>query len=215
MMRRIMLVSALIAAATSGPMLLAGCAGAVTYPTTMPARVEHSATRNRIAQLGQSQGSYFALCLDPACPSVTLKTPSESTGPTAHAGTEAATSFTGTPAAVPDTLVIQFPSGSAAFGPGEARALSHLSGVMREAGRIAIAGRTDSTGSDAINHRLAWSRARVVADHLRDQLGVAPGRLSWEGRGACCYVGDNRTSIGRQANRRAEVMWHPAPEARP
>jgi outer membrane protein OmpA-like peptidoglycan-associated protein len=87
--------------------------------------------------------------------------------------------------------------------------------VTRGAGRIAIAGRTDSTGSDAVNHRLAWTRARVVADHLRDQLGVAPGRLSWEGRGACCYVGDNRTSIGRQANRRAEVTWHPALEARP
>ena len=214
-MRRIMLVSALIAAATSGPMLLAGCAGAVTHPATMPARVEHSVTRYRIAQFDRGRASHFALCLDPACPSVTPKTPSGSTGPTAHAGTEAATSFTGAPAGLPDTLVIRFESGSAALGPGEARALSQLYGAMRGSGWIAIAGRTDSTGSDAINHRLAWTRARVVADHLRDQLGVAPGRLSWEGRGACCYVGDNRTSIGRQANRRAEVTWHPAPELQP
>lgn len=209
------LMAAFVAVAASGPMLLAGCAGAAKRPDAMSTRGEHPATRFRIAQFNQGHASYFALCLEPACPSVTLKTPSESTGPTGNAGTEVAASFTETLATVHDTLVIQFPSGSAALGPGEARALSQLYVAVRGSGRIAIAGRTDSTGSDAVNHRLAWTRARVVADHLRDQLGVAPGRLSWEGRGACCYVGDNRTSTGRQANRRAEVTWHPLSESQP
>lgn len=215
MRRRIALMAAFVAVSASGPMLLAGCAGAATRPDTMPARAHLPATHFRIAQFNQGRASHFALCLEPACPLVTPKTPSDSTGPAAHAGTEAGTSFTGAHGSVPDTLVIQFPSGSAALGPGEAKALSQLYGATCGSGRIAIAGRTDSTGSDAINHRLAWTRARVVADHLRDQLGVAPGRLSWEGRGACCYVGDNLTSIGRQANRRAEVTWHPSPETGP
>lgn len=215
MTRRTALMAVIAAVSASGPMLLAGCAGAATRTDTMPARADHPATHFRIAQFNQGHVRYFALCLEPACPSVTPKTPSEATDPAAHTDTEARASFTGTPEAVPDTLVIQFPSGSAALGPGEARALSQLSGAMHGTGRIAIAGCTDSTGNDAVNHRLAWARARVVADHLRDQLGVAPGRLSWEGRGACCYVGDNLTSIGRQANRRAEVTWHSFLESQP
>lgn len=181
MTRRTALMAVIAAVSASGPMLLAGCAGAATRTDTMPARADHPATHFRIAQFNQGHVRYFALCLEPACPSVTPKTPSEATDPAAHTDTEARASFTGTPEAVPDTLVIQFPSGSAALGPGEARALSQLSGAMHGTGRIAIAGCTDSTGNDAVNHRLAWARARVVADHLRDQLGVAPGACRGKG----------------------------------
>ncbi|WP_322999362.1 OmpA family protein [Castellaniella sp.] len=68
-------------------------------------------------------------------------------------------------------------------------------------------GYTDTTGSDAINMPLSQRRAGAVTQYLAGQ-GVAPGRLTAEGRGSASPVGDNNTPEGRALNRRVELFLY-------
>lgn len=94
-------------------------------------------------------------------------------------------------------IVIQFDAASAELEPSATAALVQLADQARHAAHITVADGTDSTGGRASNQRLAWQRARAVATFLREQLGIAPARITVDGRGACCYVADNTTSDGR------------------
>jgi outer membrane protein OmpA-like peptidoglycan-associated protein len=68
-------------------------------------------------------------------------------------------------------------------------------------------GYTDSTGSAATNQALSENRARSVNNYLAQQ-GVAPDRLSAEGRGASNPIADNSTAAGRAMNRRVELFLY-------
>ena len=57
----------------------------------------------------------------------------------------------------------------------------------------------------ADNYALSLARARAVADYLAKRLQLDPSRISVEGRGPDQPVADNRTPLGRAANRRVEV----------
>jgi len=83
--------------------------------------------------------------------------------------------------------------------------------VLDEIGRnldknvhVTIVGHTDSTGSDALNEQLSIDRAAAVRDYLSVR-GVAPSRVSVQGRGAREPVASNSTDAGRAANRRVEI----------
>ncbi|MGX0892041.1 OOP family OmpA-OmpF porin [Pseudomonas sp. ADAK2 TE3594] len=69
---------------------------------------------------------------------------------------------------------------------------------------IKVIGHTDSQGSDAYNQKLAERRASSVAAYLLSQ-GVAPNKLTSEGRGESQPVADNDTEEGRAQNRRVEL----------
>jgi outer membrane protein OmpA-like peptidoglycan-associated protein len=69
---------------------------------------------------------------------------------------------------------------------------------------IAIAGHTDSDGSESHNQTLSERRAQAVFDILVAQ-GVSAGRLSVIGFGESQPVADNSTPEGKQANRRVEL----------
>jgi outer membrane protein OmpA-like peptidoglycan-associated protein len=71
-----------------------------------------------------------------------------------------------------------------------------------------VVGHTDSTGRPAYNQTLSQNRARSVADYLA-QHGVAPERLSAEGRGQNQPIADNATAAGRAENRRVEIYLRP------
>ena len=73
---------------------------------------------------------------------------------------------------------------------------------------ILIAGRTDSTGSEAYNQTLSQQRADSVKNALI-QRGIAAQRISAVGYGEGQPVGDNNTEFGRQQNRRVEVRINP------
>lgn len=73
--------------------------------------------------------------------------------------------------------------------------------------RAKVVGHTDSTGSAAHNQTLSENRARSVTDYLGKQ-GVAPARMTIEGRAARDPIGDNATAEGRAANRRVEVYLY-------
>lgn len=70
--------------------------------------------------------------------------------------------------------------------------------------RLTIVGHTDSTGGSPMNEQLALDRAAAVRDYLSAR-GVAPSRVSVQGRGEREPVATNDTDAGRAANRRVEI----------
>ncbi len=69
---------------------------------------------------------------------------------------------------------------------------------------IKVIGHTDSKGSDAYNQALSERRASSVAAYLLSQ-GLAPNKLTSEGRGESEPVADNASDEGRADNRRVEL----------
>jgi len=69
---------------------------------------------------------------------------------------------------------------------------------------IKVVGHTDSVGSDEYNQGLSQRRAASVAAYLISQ-GVAPGKVTSEGKGESQPVADNDSDAGRAKNRRVEL----------
>ena len=70
--------------------------------------------------------------------------------------------------------------------------------------RIKIIGHTDNVGKDAANQKLSDGRANAVMKDLIER-GIAPERISAEGRGESQPIDTNDTEEGRQNNRRVEI----------
>lgn len=75
--------------------------------------------------------------------------------------------------------------------------------------RVAVAGHTDSTGSDSYNQQLSERRAQAVASYLTGR-GVAATRVTTVGYGETRPVASNETADGRQQNRRVEIVLSPS-----
>ncbi|WP_367374411.1 OmpA family protein [Pseudomonas lini] len=69
---------------------------------------------------------------------------------------------------------------------------------------VKVIGHTDSQGSDTYNQKLSERRASSVAAYLLSQ-GLAPNKLTSEGRGESQPIADNDTEEGRAQNRRVEL----------
>ena len=84
--------------------------------------------------------------------------------------------------------------------------LDSIMGKLQDADVISIKviGFTDSVGSDAYNQGLSERRASSVAEYLLSQ-GVAPNKITSEGKGESQPVADNETDEGRAKNRRVEL----------
>lgn len=84
--------------------------------------------------------------------------------------------------------------------------LDSIMGKLEDASVVSIkvVGHTDSVGSDAYNQGLSERRASSVAQYLLSQ-GVAPAKLTSEGKGESEPVADNDTDEGRAKNRRVEL----------
>ncbi len=118
--------------------------------------------------------------------------------------------------AVPATLTwtlsgdILFDSGSATLSPS---ALSQVSGIISAAQRhcdatIRVLGYTDSVPDPSFpggNQGLSSARASAVANVI-EEARIPGDRVQAAGEGASNPVGDNNTSVGRQANRRVVIQ---------
>lgn len=71
--------------------------------------------------------------------------------------------------------------------------------------RVNIIGHTDSTGGDAINNPLSVNRAASTRDYLAAR-GVAPSRVTIDGRGSHEPLVSNDTEANRARNRRVEIF---------
>jgi len=78
---------------------------------------------------------------------------------------------------------------------------------------VLVEGHTDAIGTDEYNLALSQKRAQAVSDFLASQ-GVAAKRLSWEGYGKTRPVADNYTDVGRQKNRRVDLVIQDAPASK-
>jgi outer membrane protein OmpA-like peptidoglycan-associated protein len=89
--------------------------------------------------------------------------------------------------------------------PQSEQAMSDLANFLLEnpSVTIHITGHTDAVGSDEANQILSEGRANAVRQNLIDR-GVAPERMTAEGKGEREHVADNDTEEGRQLNRRVE-----------
>lgn len=107
---------------------------------------------------------------------------------------------------------VLFDSASAALKPGSERALEALAALMQNSPErpIAIEGFTDATGSPEANRRLSEARAVAVKQALV-QRGVDAARIQTRGQGPAFPIASNETEIGRQLNRRVEIVIAPQP----
>ncbi|HEY4221437.1 MAG TPA: OmpA family protein [Myxococcota bacterium] len=79
--------------------------------------------------------------------------------------------------------------------------------------KVRVEGHTDSQGNPDHNMDLSKRRAASVLKYLVDH-GVDASRLTSEGYGATVPIDDNKTSAGREKNRRVELkILDPAPAA--
>ncbi len=86
--------------------------------------------------------------------------------------------------------------------------LSDLKGDLEETnnGIFLIAGHTDGAGSDAYNYELGRKRADSVATYLVTRKKVDPLRVITVSYGKSAPVADNATKLGREKNRRVEIL---------
>lgn len=91
--------------------------------------------------------------------------------------------------------------------------LNSVAIVLKEYDRtiVAVAGHTDSTGSDQYNQKLSEQRAGSVANYLRGQ-DILSARLEVIGFGETQPIASNSTPEGRELNRRVEITLLPVTE---
>jgi outer membrane protein OmpA-like peptidoglycan-associated protein len=99
---------------------------------------------------------------------------------------------------------VNFAPGTADLLPASTRLLDEVADLLLthpEVKRVRIEGHTDNVGRPEANQRLSEERAIAVRSYLLRQ-GVAPERLSAEGRGSSQPLAPNLTPASRAKNRR-------------
>src|SRR5579864_2268579 len=86
-------------------------------------------------------------------------------------------------------------------------ALAKMSGIViaHPGLKLAVEGYTDSVGSDTFNLTLSQNRADTVRAYLVNQ-GLDPATITATGYGKSDPVASNDTPVGRQQNRRVEII---------
>jgi outer membrane protein OmpA-like peptidoglycan-associated protein len=105
-----------------------------------------------------------------------------------------------------------FDSGRATLKPGGHKAVENLAQFLHKQPEreITIEGFTDATGSDELNRRLSEQRADAVKRALVAR-GIEAERVDARGYGPAFPVASNDTAVGRQLNRRVQVVVAPEP----
>jgi outer membrane protein OmpA-like peptidoglycan-associated protein len=102
---------------------------------------------------------------------------------------------------------VLFDTGKYSLKPGAREKLAKVSGIIlaHPGLNLQIEGHTDSVGGDDYNQRLSEQRAYSVRDYLVGQ-GISGGTILALGLGKTAPVTTNSTAVGRQQNRRVELV---------
>ena len=102
---------------------------------------------------------------------------------------------------------VLFDTGMSTLKPGAREKLAKISGiVLAHPGlKLEVEGHTDSVGGDEYNQRLSESRANSVREYLIKE-SVNPNTITAHGFGKARPVATNDTAVGRQQNRRVELV---------
>ncbi len=103
---------------------------------------------------------------------------------------------------------ILFESGSANIQPQSMGIIRQIYQVLEQEKtmKLKIVGHTDADGNDATNMELSKKRAEAVKNTLISVYGIAPERMTAEGKGESEPLGDNSTADGKAKNRRVEFI---------
>jgi outer membrane protein OmpA-like peptidoglycan-associated protein len=103
---------------------------------------------------------------------------------------------------------VLFDTGQATLKPGAYTTVDRLATVLKEdaSRKVLIEGHTDNVGSDDYNQGLSERRAQAVQAALFER-GVAAGQISTVGKGESTPVASNDSPVGRQQNRRVELVF--------
>jgi OOP family OmpA-OmpF porin len=72
--------------------------------------------------------------------------------------------------------------------------------------RVLVTGHTDSDGSDKYNDDLSFRRAQAIIDYFKSK-GLNEDHLEFDFKGEKNPIDDNKTSIGKQRNRRVDFKF--------
>jgi chemotaxis protein MotB len=117
---------------------------------------------------------------------------------------------------------ILFASGEATVKPEGQKVLQHVGEVLKKVADkdIRIEGHTDNIPISpslkdrfASNWELSTARATAVVRYLQDKAGIAPNRLIAAGYGEHRPIAPNDTPLGREQNRRIEIVLVPSETA--
>lgn len=102
---------------------------------------------------------------------------------------------------------IYFKTGKATFTDETVIRLEGVSKILSEYTneKFVVEGHTDSTGSDKVNQKISQQRADAVMNYLTDK-GFPVENITAIGYGETKPIGDNKTSKGKQENRRVEIF---------
>jgi outer membrane protein OmpA-like peptidoglycan-associated protein len=102
---------------------------------------------------------------------------------------------------------VLFDTGRAELKPGAREKLARISGILavHQGLRLEVEGHTDSVGTDDANQRLSERRGESVRAYLVQQ-GIASAMVGSIGLGESKPVATNDTAVGRQQNRRVELV---------
>lgn len=81
--------------------------------------------------------------------------------------------------------------------------------IKNKSGNLQIIGHADAIGTIEYNQTLSESRANNVASKLRSLSGTDRMQLKVHGVGSTKPVEDNNTEVGREQNRRVELIFTP------
>ena len=108
-----------------------------------------------------------------------------------------------------------FKSGSYEVNDRAMETLSKIAKIIKDYGDydVLVEGNTDDVPISRTNIRNNWDlstlRASSVVQVLQKQFGVNPQRLTAAGRGEFNPISDNTSDLGRQRNRRTEIIITP------
>ena len=102
---------------------------------------------------------------------------------------------------------VLFDTGKYSLMPGAREKLAKVAGILiaYPGLNIEVGGYTDNVGGDEMNQKLSENRAESVRDYLITE-GVANNTVTSRGFGNTLPVASNDNAIGRQANRRVELV---------
>jgi outer membrane protein OmpA-like peptidoglycan-associated protein len=103
---------------------------------------------------------------------------------------------------------VLFDTGKATLKPGAYATVDRLATVLKEdpQRKVLIEGHTDSVGTDEYNQQLSERRASSVQAALFER-GVEASQISTVGKGETTPVASNDSPVGRQQNRRVELVF--------
>lgn len=108
-----------------------------------------------------------------------------------------------------------FKSGSYEISDRAMETLSKIAKIIKDYSDydVLVEGNTDNVPISRPNIRNNWDlsalRASSVVQCLQDQFGINPSRLTAGGRGEFNPISDNNTEVGKQRNRRTEIIITP------